>query len=103
MKKLVFIIIVLLFVLNLFSEQMSLINSQTVAQNWYSNIYETENTAIANYSIETSKGIQTAFIFNFVYGGFVITSASNDAEPILAYNDVGETGNSFCYVSWFCL
>lgn len=68
---------------------MSLINSQTVAQNWYSNIYETENTAIANYSIETSKGIQTAFIFNFVYGGFVITSASNDAEPILAYNDVG--------------
>jgi hypothetical protein len=89
MKKLVFIIIALFFILNLFSEQMSLGTVQTVAQNWYSNIYETENNEISNYTIETSKGLQTAFIFNFVDGGFVITSASNDAEPILAYNDIG--------------
>jgi hypothetical protein len=90
MKKLAFIIISLIFTLTLFSEQISLGIAQTVAQNWYSNIYETENNEISNYSIETSKGLQTAFIFNFVDGGFVITSASNNAEPILAYNDVGE-------------
>jgi len=64
--------------------------AQTVAQNWYSFIYEEENTTIDNFNIETKNDLQTSFIFNFQEGGFVITSASNDAEPILAYNDTGE-------------
>jgi hypothetical protein len=49
-----------------------------------------ENTTIDNFIIETYGSIQTSFIFNFIEGGFVIVSASNDAKPILAYNDTGE-------------
>ncbi len=90
MKNLAFFILFLFITFNLFSEQVSLDTAQIVAQNWYSFIYEEVNTTISNYSIETNKGLQTSFIFNFQEGGFVITSASNDAEPILAYNDTGE-------------
>jgi hypothetical protein len=90
MKNLIFVILVLFITFNLFSEQVSLNTAQTVAKNWYSLIYEEENTTISNYSLETTKDLQTSFIFNFQEGGFVITSTSNDAEPILAYNDIGE-------------
>jgi hypothetical protein len=89
MKKMLFSFIAFLFTVALFSTQMSLGIAQTVAQNWYSLFYETENTTIDNYSIETAKGVQTVFIFNFGEGGFVITSASNDAKPIVAYSDSG--------------
>lgn len=90
MKNLTFIILFLFITFNLFSEQVSLNTAQKVAQNWYSLIYEEENITINNYLIETIEDLQTSFIFNFQEGGFVITSASNDAEPILAFNDMGE-------------
>jgi len=87
--------------LNLFSETIPLNFAQTVAQNWYSIIYNTENTTIDNYSIETSSNIATLYIFNFKTGGFVITSASNDAEPILAYNNTGAiTTNRSSGLEW---
>ncbi len=90
MKNLAFIILVLFITFNLSSEQVSLDTVQTVAQNWYSYISGAENTTIDNFTIETKNDLQTSFIFNFQEGGFVIVSASNDAEPILAYNDTGE-------------
>jgi hypothetical protein len=40
MKNLAFIILFLFITFNLFSEQVSLNTAQTVAQNWYSFIYE---------------------------------------------------------------
>lgn len=88
-KKIYFCLFALVIAISLLSDQVTLNYAQTVAQNWYSIIYETENTALDNYLTETKEGLQTAYIFNFANGGFVITSASNDAEPILAYNDVG--------------
>ncbi len=76
-----------------FCSVIDLQTAQTVAQNWYSLQFEAENTEIENYSIESIEGIQTVYIFNFTEGGFVITSASNDAEPILAFNDTGGVSN----------
>lgn len=89
MKRSYFCVLVLFIAISLFSDSVSLNYAQTVAQNWYSLRFETENTEIKNYSIESFEGIYTLYIFNFTEGGFVITSASNDAEPILAFNDSG--------------
>ncbi|KQC06139.1 MAG: hypothetical protein APR54_01890 [Candidatus Cloacimonas sp. SDB] len=69
---------------------MSLVTARTVAQNWYSIVYEVVNPIVSSSFIETERGIDTCYIFNFRSGGFIITSSSNDAKPILAYNDTGD-------------
>ena len=94
MKKVTFFLAIVLITLNLFSEEISLIDAQVVAQNWYSFISNVENPIISNSETLKKNTISTLYIFNFKKGGFVLTSATNDVIPILGYNDEGEIGNN---------
>ncbi|NQV17643.1 MAG: C10 family peptidase [Armatimonadetes bacterium] len=80
----------LVLICSLWGEQVSVNTAQVVAENWFKFISGIENLILKNFEIMSYSDTTTIYIFNFEEEGFVITSASNDAEPILAYNDTGE-------------
>lgn len=80
----------LILICSLWGEQVSVNTAQVAAENWFKFISGIENPILKNFEIMSYSDTTTIYIFNFEEEGFVITSASNDAEPILAYNNTGE-------------
>ncbi len=83
----------LILICSLWGEQVSVNTAQVAAENWFKFISGIENPILKNYEILSYSDTTTIYIFNFEEEGFVVTPATNDVQPILAYNQVGEIGS----------
>ncbi len=84
----------LVLICSLWGEQVSVNTAQLAAENWFKFISRIENPILKNFEIMSYSDTTTIYIFNFEEEGFVITPATNDVKPILAYNQVGEIGSN---------
>ena len=92
MKKFTFFITTLFLSVSLFANHVSEKNSKEIAHNYYSHF---ASKSIGDYSIMNSftveyKNLTCYYVFNFKSGGFVIVSADDAVNPILAYSYNGK-------------
>lgn len=71
----------------LYAERVDLIDALSVAKNFMK--YSFKKDKIENFVTFNSDSTVTMYAFNFESGGFVLVSASDNSDPILAYSNRG--------------
>lgn len=70
-----------------YAESVDFMGALNVAKNFMKNSFKKDK--IENFVTFRSDSIMTMYAFNFESGGFVLVSASDNSDPILAYSNSG--------------
>jgi len=102
MKKFMLLVFLLLtFLINLYSQKITLADAEKVARNFFYeriNQYQTtkyEDVGIVNSQIVFESERPVYYVFNMSQGGFVLVSASRNTVPVPAYSlETSSTGEN---------
>lgn len=91
MKKLIFILFLILYSCFLFSHPITKAKANQIANNFFTIGLKKTNCSIFSSSTEKmlSDSLPSYYIFNNTSGGWIIISGDDQISPIIAYNDKG--------------
>jgi hypothetical protein len=88
MKRLLFILWLMPVCIS-YGQEKSFSTIKTVATNWFHYVNKgRERDTIVNYQVYTYHDTAKIYLFNFLNGGYVVTSADERIIPILMYNSI---------------
>ncbi len=86
MKRLFFLLLIMPAILT-YGQEKNLDTVKIVASNWFHYVEkDRESDTIINYQLYTYHDTVKIYLFNFLNGGYVVTSADDRILPILIYN-----------------
>lgn len=86
MKKISFLLLLIVFSFGLFASPVSLESAKSVAVKFYLNYTPKSNVTVSDVITYQKDGITTFYVFVFEGTGFVIISADDAVIPILGYS-----------------